>query len=200
MTAIIILAAGLSSRMGKAKPLLTWGNESLIKHIVSRALESEVGPVGVVLGSKADLIFPELENLPVHVIHNERFEEGQGTSVQAGAAWAKHNQYDGVIFMTCDQPLITADDLQKIAKSGDEYSDVIVGSRYGDTLGVPAYFGSALYVDLMQVKPSEGAKAVMLAAKTRSDIEVEEIDLPHALHDLDTPSDYQRMTSFEGNP
>ena len=40
----------------------------------------------------------------------------------------------------------------------------------------------------------------MLVAKTRADVEVNEIDLHHALHDLDTPSDYQRMTPFEGNP
>ncbi|MBI2321432.1 MAG: NTP transferase domain-containing protein, partial [Chloroflexi bacterium] len=76
MIGLVVLAAGLSSRMGLPKLLLPVQGHSLLRFTVGRLLESPVQATAVVLGAHADLLRDELADLPVTVVVNERYAEG----------------------------------------------------------------------------------------------------------------------------
>ena len=62
-TAIVVLAAGASRRMGRPKQLETWQGQPLLRHVAATALEAQLGPVIVVLGAHADVVRPVIEDL-----------------------------------------------------------------------------------------------------------------------------------------
>ena len=80
---ILLLAAGASSRMGRSKALLPWGEGTLIEHQVKTLLKTG-HPVVVVIGHKADKILPILNKLPVRVSVNQQWKKGMGSSIAHG--------------------------------------------------------------------------------------------------------------------
>ena len=77
-TAIIILAAGASTRMGRPKLLLTYGSRTLLRHAAETAAASICRPILVVLGAYANQLHGEIDDLPVRSEINERWAEGMG--------------------------------------------------------------------------------------------------------------------------
>jgi molybdenum cofactor cytidylyltransferase len=184
---IVILAAGTSTRMGRAKQLLPWGETSLIRHVIQIAKQSEIGRVAVVVGANSEAVRLEIETDDVEIVSNDSFALGQGTSVHAGTRWAKEKDLSGVVFLVCDQPYLTSVDLQKIANVALEEKAPIVASGYEDDVGVPAFFASEFFGDLLKIRNDQGAKAVIRGASGKTKI----VELSHALQDLDTLAEYE---------
>ena len=83
--AAIVLAAGLSRRMGADnKLLLTVGQDVLLRKVVDACAAVSDYAVTVVTGHQADAVRAALRGAPVICAHNRRFEDGQMTSVDAG--------------------------------------------------------------------------------------------------------------------
>src|ERR1700722_15860828 len=118
--ALILLAAGSSTRMGRPKQLLLYKNQSLLRRAAEQALKAGCDPVIVVLGSSAEQMKPELTNLPVQIIENPHWPQGMGTSIRAGLQTllpspstrgegkGEGSSPPAVIITLCDQPLIDA--------------------------------------------------------------------------------------------
>jgi molybdenum cofactor cytidylyltransferase len=105
---LLLLAAGASHRMGQAKQLLPWGRATLIEHQVQTLLKTE-NPVVVVVGHEADRIVPILDNYPVRICINKRWENGMGSSIARGIIYLEKEfpGAAGVLISQVDQPLIT---------------------------------------------------------------------------------------------
>ena len=84
--AAIILAAGFSSRLPAFKPLLEVEGRTFLARAVSAFLEVGVTDVLVVTGHRAAEVGVAATALAVRPVHNERYEQGMYTSVQAGVA------------------------------------------------------------------------------------------------------------------
>src|ERR1700761_3262483 len=83
----VVLAAGLSRRMGAAnKLLLPVGGQPLVRRVVSTIASLPFAEIVVVTGHQVDQVVIALAGLPVRVVHNTRYEEGQMTTVRAGLA------------------------------------------------------------------------------------------------------------------
>ncbi len=82
--AAIVLAAGDSSRYGKTKQLLDWHGEPFVRAVAKTALEAGCSPVVVVTGSDAEQVESAVKDLPVTVVHNPDWKEGQASSIRAG--------------------------------------------------------------------------------------------------------------------
>ncbi len=76
--AIMIMAAGASSRMGIAKQLLPWGKSTLIGNAIKNAKESNCSNVFVVLGANADAIKNSVGLKEEAIILNNDWESGLG--------------------------------------------------------------------------------------------------------------------------
>ena len=185
--AMVLLAAGGSTRMGSPKQLLAYRGKPLIRHVAETAIESGCQPVMVVLGSHAKEVQGALNGMDVVVVENTEWEKGIGTSVRAGIAGAEIMGSEGAIVALADQPLVTAEVLRRLVEEHEETGRPIVASEYDGTVGVPAFFTRAMFPKLMALLPSEGCQAVILANLEQSI----RIQCPEAETDLDTPEDYQ---------
>jgi CTP:molybdopterin cytidylyltransferase MocA len=162
--AAIVLAAGASRRLGQTKQLLMLGGETLLERALRLAREAGASPVVAVLGAHFDLIrasIPFNDALPVF---NEKWEQGMAGSIHAGlrALEAIAPQTTGALFMSCDQPRLTAAHLRALigAFTADSGRAIAV-STYAGTQGVPAVFPRAVFSHLAALRGDKGARAVL---------------------------------------
>lgn len=113
----VILAAGLSTRMGGPhKLLLEIGGEPMIRRTARAVLAAGAVEIVIVTGHRAAEIEGALAGLPLRFVHNPNFAEGQSGSVVIAAA-ALHLPCDGVMIVLGDQPLLTAATLRGLAEA-----------------------------------------------------------------------------------
>jgi molybdenum cofactor cytidylyltransferase len=191
-TAIILLAAGNSSRMGQAKQLLDFCGKPLLRYTAEVALESQCGPVVVVLGARANELRPALDGLPVQIVENDRWPEGMGSSIQTGLRAlqdaAALSSTTGAILALADQPFVSSAFLRSLADLHHTSGKQIIASRYSGTVGVPVYFSRDAFPLLMALKPDQGCKGVILGHPSNTHL----VDCPDAALDIDTPEDYAK--------
>jgi molybdenum cofactor cytidylyltransferase len=187
--ALVLLAAGGSTRMGSPKQLLPYRGQPLVRHTAEIALASGCDPVMVVLGSHANEIRAALDGLEVVVVENTDWEQGMGTSIRAGVSGAEIMGAEGVVLAMADQPLVTAEILKRLVEEHEETSRPIIASEYSGTVGVPAFFTREFFPKLKALMPTEDCKAVILANLEQSI----RITCPEAEMDIDTPDDYQTL-------
>ena len=105
----ILLAAGMSTRMGRPKQLLPFKNETVIETVISTLLASSLDEVLVVLGHKHELIYQKIEaalgNKKLRIINNPDYRLGMLTSVQAALKQISSSSTEFALTLV-DQPLI----------------------------------------------------------------------------------------------
>lgn len=189
--AIIVLAAGRSSRLGSPKQLLVYQGKSLLQHAVNAALQTTMRPVIVVVGANCDVVKKELPGMNVEVVENERWKEGMASSLRCGLAVVqkKGPNVDGIIFMVCDQPYITKSLLNGLLQAQLETGLPIVASSYDGTLGTPAFFHRSFFNELMELKGDTGAGKLI---KQHGDM-VTTVPFSKGIIDIDTRKDYEGL-------
>ena len=191
---LVILAAGASTRLGTPKQLLRYQGQTLLRRAAEMALAASCRPVIVVLGAYADSLCAELQGLPVRIVENREWEQGMGSSICAGvkellALSETEPEPEAVLFMLCDQPLVSAQLLNRLIETHRETGRLIVASEYDQTLGVPALFHRSLFSELSRLKGTEGAKQIL----QRYPAQTLGVPFPEGSVDIDTPADYKRL-------
>jgi molybdenum cofactor cytidylyltransferase len=191
--AIIILAAGASARMGRPKQLLRYGSHTFLRHAAETALASVCRPVFVVLGAYADQVQNEIDNLPVQQVINERWAQGMGSSIYAGLKALEQCNHDSAteaaVLMLCDQPFITAAVINDLVTTYRLSGKGIIASEYGETVGVPAFFGRNYFAELSALSGAAGAKQIIAGHAS----DVVRMPFPQGKMDIDTPQDYLQL-------
>lgn len=189
--AIIILAAGNSSRLGEPKQLLKYQGTTLIRHITEAAIEAKCAAVIVVTGSNASLIKEELHSLSYHVVNNQNWEKGMASSIVTGVREVikKHPNIAGAIFAVSDQPFVNVTLFNALIDKALEQKSAIVASEYDNTFGTPVLFSNKYFPALLTLSGAEGAKK--LVKKFADD--ATSIPFPLGSVDIDTQEDYQKL-------
>lgn len=185
--ATLILAAGASSRMGKAKQLLPVGNTSMLRKVIAHTLDSKTDDVFVVLGAEADLIKEEIIGLPVKTILNVNYKEGLSSSIIKGVK--QLFKYDAILIVLADQIMITGAYLNDIISELKSHQDTIIATDYNGINGVPCLFPKLYYQQLLKLKGDKGAKQFL----NSNSVSIRTIISPVNLIDIDTPEDYQSL-------
>lgn len=161
--AIIILAAGASTRLGRPKQLLPYHGKSLLEHAVDTANDSEASPVIVVLGAHARELEELVDEKKLHVVENKEWNEGMASSIRCGLNTLKRVALlsDGVILMVCDQPYLDAGIINELIATQKRTGKPIVACQYGNTAGTPVLFYKTLFSELLELQGDKGAKKVM---------------------------------------
>jgi molybdenum cofactor cytidylyltransferase len=151
------------------KQLLNFHEKSLLRHTAEIAAESKCSPLIAVLGFHHELMARELIGIPFHVVVNENYDKGMGTSISSGihALIKEENAPDTVLLMLCDQPLITTDHLNKLVSLSESNDNLIIASEYDGILGVPALFKRPIYPQLLELTGEQGAKAIIRNHKSQ---------------------------------
>lgn len=112
--ASVLLAAGEAKRMGGINKLaVQMQGVPLLNRALIALSGAGVDEVVVVLGHDAETLEPLVRDFPVTIVRNERYRDGQMTSVRAGLA-ALAGPFDAVLVCLADQPLLNAQDIQAL--------------------------------------------------------------------------------------
>jgi molybdenum cofactor cytidylyltransferase len=189
--AIIILAAGTSRRMGKPKQLLPYEGKNLLEHAVQVAKDSKVGKVILVLGANHEMIVKDMQPDPIDVCINPDWEQGVSTSIFHGLNTLLEidSEWNGVIIMTGDQPFVNADLLQELVLTHEQTNKSIVASKYQETIGSPAFFQSAFFTQLLELKGDVGARKIIQSNGSQ----LVSVAFAKGEIDIDTPEDYDKL-------
>ncbi len=191
MIAGIILAAGGSTRMGRAKALLPHpiSGDPFITYLVNVFRLGGTDAV-LVVGRPDDPRLREVaEAAGATFVLNPDPCRGQLSSLVAGMAHAQSLGAHGILMTPVDLPGITSAVVALvIAASG---SAPIVRPVCNGRAGHPVYFSRTVFPEIRRADPAAGARAVVHADPTRV-VEVPWND-PGILNDVDTPEDYRRL-------
>ena len=191
MIAGIILAAGSASRMGQVKQLLPLGSRPMLWHVAQAACQSSLDEVIVVTGAAADAVSLCVAGLPLKVIYNPDWQQGQSGSIQT-ALRSLPPDCDAVLFLLADQPLITSQLINELISHWQRCGKTIVRPCHGDKPGNPVLFSLAAWRDaLQQLGGDQGARRILKAhpeAIGYLPVANDEIFL-----DVDTIEDYAKM-------
>jgi molybdenum cofactor cytidylyltransferase len=185
--AIIILAAGPSSRFQGVKQLAAYRETSFIRHAITEALKTQEKVI-VVLGANAEKVKREIEDLPVAVVLNTDWEEGMSSSIRSGltALLEGEPSAQGAVFMVCDQPFVSSRLLTELFTKYKETAQPIIASAYEHTIGTPVLFANSFFPALLALSGKSGAKKIIQQNK---DLALT-IPFPLGHVDIDTQEDY----------
>lgn len=181
--AILILAAGKSTRLGQPKQLLLYENETLLRRAVKQALTLSHN-VFVVLGDKKAACINALHGLPIHIVYNKAYAKGIGCSIACGIQ--ETQTFAHTMIMLCDQPLIPTSHYKTLALSVRDAQEKIVASCYENESksAVPAIFPKTYYDALLTLDGDKGAQFLLNSQPCFG------VSLPKALAiDIDTLED-----------
>jgi molybdenum cofactor cytidylyltransferase len=185
----IVLAAGLSRRMGQSKVLMKVGRRAIIRYVVESVLAGGVDAVWVVTGSDVEPIEAALAGLEVQLVVNPAPEEGQAGSVRTGIA-ALPESVEAVLIALGDQPLMPPSIIPALLAARRTSPKLIVAPRYRDGQGNPVVFKREIFPELLRLTGDQGARPIIQKEPTR--VEWVELDLPMP-PDVDTPDDYEKI-------
>ena len=117
MITAVVLAAGVSKRMGQPKMLLQWGNKKVIQQVVETLIEAGITEIVVVAGALHSEIRKELKESRVRVVINPQYANGEmTTSLQAGLSCLQDMATD-VLVVLGDQPFLKTQTIRLLIKS-----------------------------------------------------------------------------------
>ena len=183
--ALIILAAGMSRRMGAQNKLLKhWQGLPLIRYAANAAANSICNPVIIVTGHQQQLISEAIANPLLTFIYNKHYETGMASSVKIGANYAEHQNCQGLIVLPGDMPKITVEIINNIAREGIRHKgENIIIAAHGEKRGNPVYWPKKYFQQLQMLDKDTGGRA--LFAQHSDHIKLLDIG-PTARFDLDT--------------
>ncbi len=180
----LVLAAGLSSRMGRNKLLIAVNGKPLVVHAAEAALAAGLDPVVVVTGHQVEAVRAALGNLPLAWAHNPDFADGLAGSLKTGLA-ALPPEADGVLVCLGDMPALTAEHLRRIvaAFNPTEGRSICIPTYQGKR-GNPVLLGRQFFAEMRGLAGDSGARGLF----ARHDEALCEVAMPDdaVLTDLDT--------------
>ena len=188
--AIIILAAGSSSRLGRPKQLLELGGKNLLQKSIIAALNVSKNVI-VVLGANEQLIRPTISDLPIEIILNKDWAKGMSSSIQTGMSILKNKDCEAVLIMLCDQPFVDAFLLRKMMTVFEKSNLPIVASEYEGKVGVPAIFAATFFQKLKMLEGQKGAKSLIMNNLKQ----IEHFIFEKGKIDIDTEEDWEKIIS-----
>jgi molybdenum cofactor cytidylyltransferase len=187
----IVLAAGGSSRMGRAKQLLKYKGRTLLRTACEAAIGARCEPVVLVLGAAAEQMQKEVADLPIEIALNVNWQSGIGSSIRIGVqqATAISPAMEAIAILLCDQPLIDAVAIGRLIETFRASGKGVCAASFAQTLGPPVVAGREFFEMLVKLPDDRGAKQIWLAnPDALCTFACEE-----AAMDVDTLADYQKL-------
>lgn len=203
----ILLAAGLSTRMGQPKQLLPFGESTIVETVVDSMLNAKFSNVIVVIGHCAEQIQDILGERQVNFIFNSDYNQGMLTSVQTGIrAFCMSNKHltkeespnnsdgddqHGFSLMLVDQPFITSSLIDIVIDVYLQSNKGIVLPSYDLRRGHPVIFHHRYAETILKLNDDSGGVR-SLYNTFNDDIHYVQVDTDVVLRDIDYPDDYKR--------
>lgn len=185
----IILAAGMSTRLGRPKQLLPLGGQTVLWWTARHALDSCLSSVLVVIGSEADRVRDALGSLPVRLVENPAYGTGQASSLRAGIA-ALPDEIGAAVMLLGDQPELDPAAIDAVIARWRETGAPVVMAAYRDRRAHPVLLARELFPELVKIGGDQGARAVI--RRHQEHVATARID-GNAPADIDDEAAYRRL-------
>jgi len=185
----IVLAAGEARRYGRPKQLLDWHGQPFVRAVTQTALEAGLSPVIVVTGAYAEQVEAAIKDLPVKIVRNKEWQNGQSASIRAGVRDGEGmGEVGAAIFLLADQPQVTPTILRALVERHAQDLPAIIAPLVQGQRANPVLFDRPTFPDLMALAGDVGGRAIFPKYKVACVPWHDE----SLLMDIDTPEDYAK--------
>jgi CTP:molybdopterin cytidylyltransferase MocA len=196
MIPAVVLAAGRSSRMGRAKATLPLDErDTFLSRIVRTFLAAGIDDVVVVLGHDAELIADSFTTslLPARFTLNRDYDRGQLSSIKTGLALIDRPGIAGMLLTLVDVPLVSETTVRSIVARFRASGAPVVRPVHGSRHGHPILIARSLFDLVRSSDDQQGLKPIVRAhASPAGDVEVND---EGAFVDIDTMDEYRRTVT-----
>jgi molybdenum cofactor cytidylyltransferase len=200
----VILAAGMSSRMGTPKQLVPVGpgeEETLLGRVIGNVRRSRIAEIVVVLGHAAKEIRRRVPLEGVRVVMNADYREGMGSSLRAGLG-AVDPLAEAALIVLADQPFIRPATIDRLIEEYGRQRPQIAIPVYRGFRGNPVLLDRGVFAEVMQLHGDIGCRAIF--GNHLENILKVPVDDAGILADIDSASDLEKLRGFaergEGEP
>lgn len=192
----VVLAAGLSRRMGAPKQVLPWGGTTVIGRVVQVLALGGAQEIRVVTGGAHDLMEAALRESPAQVVFNSRFaEDAMILSLQTGLGHLPEDVQAALVALG-DQPQIQPGVVQALIAVYRQRQPLVIVPSYQMRRGHPWLIDRSLWGEILQFEPAKTLRDVLNWYAEK--IFYLTVDTDTVLRDLDTPEDYRREKEDAG--
>jgi molybdenum cofactor cytidylyltransferase len=185
----VILAAGAATRFGEPKQLLDWRGRPFVRAVAETAIAAGLSPVIVVTGAAAESVESALRSLPVVIVRNAHWRDGQASSIHAGVA-AVPPAAGAALFLLSDQPQVTPEIMRALVETHATALQPIVAPLIRDEhRGNPVLFDRSTFADLLALRGDVGGRSIF----SKHPVHYRPWHDGRLLLDVDTPEDYRRL-------
>jgi len=185
----IVLAAGLSTRMERPKPLLEIGSETFLERAIRVLREGGCRHIVAVLNGQEEETTRLAEAAGATVALNEDTASEQLDSVRIGLR-ALPPDWNAVAVLPVDVPLVSVQTVaQLVAAAGEEPAPLLLPFHNG-VAGHPVVLTRTGASELLERDWDEGMRSLIMSHAR--DLREVRVDDPGILIDVDTPEDYWR--------
>lgn len=189
----IILAAGMSTRMGAENKLLLKHKDSTLVNETILQLSNTKGidEIIIVLGHEADLVRQHIQHKDIKSVVNQNYKTGQTSSIQTGVGVAD-GITDGYMICLGDMPFIQAEDYEALIQFWHQSGNGrIIRPWVNDKPGHPVIFDATYKDDILSETYADGCRSVILKHKEKY-VKFKSAKQNY-LVDIDTPEDQQKL-------
>ena len=192
-TAALIVAAGMSSRMGDFKPMLSIGSITIAQRVIATFHQAGIEKIVMVTGYQAVTLERHLSGSGVIFLRNDRYETTQMfDSVKIGLEYLM-DKCDRVLFTPVDVPLFTAGTVRKLLNSGAALACPVCDGQQGH----PLLISAALLPKILADCGEQGLKGAV--SRCGAALTAVAVNDPGTLRDADTPEDYSALVEYHNS-
>lgn len=191
----IIPAAGKSRRMGAKKLMLEWDGKPLIWHALQAWLDSKVSNVVIVVRDDDEELIACCDSYPITIVR-AKAPPDMRASVEAGLDWLRQNlspsiETDSWLLAPADTPRMNSRWIDSLLNTKWKPNTPIQVACYLGKRGHPVRFRWSLASEVSKLPANVGLNHLL------QQFAVQEIEVPDPLilEDIDTPIDYQQLSS-----
>ena len=190
MITAIVLAAGLSTRMGAQKMTLAWGRSTVIGTVIQTLTDAGIVDICVITGELHPELGTLLKEYKVNLVNNKDYKNGEMlTSIQVGLRELKKDT-DAVLIILGDQPQIESKVVKIIIERYQSTRHSLIVPSYKMHRGHPWLVGKEYWGEIQALtSPCTMRDFLNMHAEK---IDYVTVDSASILQDLDTQQDYER--------
>lgn len=190
----IILAAGASSRMGRAKALLDLpSGKVLAQHQADILMAAGLTDVIVVLGHGMEAIAAKLDDPRIRIAYNPAWERGRISSLQVGLR--SSGAADGALVLPVDSAGVKPDTLRRVLDAAGRSPALAIRPTYEGRPGRLLWIAAALFEEILGVEPTPDFRLDDWIADRATPLPVDD---PAILHNVNTPDEWARVRDALG--
>lgn len=195
-SAAVVLAAGLSRRMGRPKMTLPWGKTTIIEQVVSVLAQAGAAPVIVVTGGAHKSVEAALRGTPAQPVFNPRHADGEMLhSLQVGLA-SLPAPVEAALVALGDQPQIEASIVQAVLHAYAETAAPLIVPSFQMRRGHPWLVHRSLWGQILETE--EGSTLRDFLNHNAEQIHYLAVESDSVLRDVDTPEQYEKEREKPG--